>query len=123
MDWTALLVCGLFGLGLVGFGSFLLIKGHSFGLAAIVFGLILLIRIISDFRRFTHDNQDRKSWLYIHIGNMMGAYIAALTAFLVQNVHTDPAFIVWIAPTILIAPLISITIRKFQKGKHAPVPE
>lgn len=53
----------------------------------------------------------------------MGVAHTALTAFLVQNVHTDPAFIVWIAPTILIAPLISITIRKFQKGKPAPVPE
>lgn len=123
IDWTALVVCGIFGLGLVLFGGYLLYKGQSFGIASVVFGFILTLRILADFRRFTRDNKDRKSWLYVHIGNMMGAYIAALTAFLVQNVHTDPAFIVWIAPTLLISPLISITIRKFQKGKPVPVHE
>jgi hypothetical protein len=119
-DWLALVVCGLFGLGLLAFGLFLFLRGISFGIAAITFGTILLLRIFSDYRRFTRDNKDRKTWLYVHIGNMMGAYIAALTAFLVQNVHTEPAFIVWIAPTVLISPLISITIRKFQKGKPVP---
>lgn len=53
----------------------------------------------------------------------MGVAHAALTAFLVQYVQADPAFTMWIALLILFALIISITIRKFQKGKPFPIRE
>ncbi len=37
---------------------------------------------------------------------MMGASIAAATAFLVVNIQTNPVWITWIAPTVVITPLI-----------------
>jgi hypothetical protein len=37
---------------------------------------------------------------------MLGATIAALTAFTVVNIHTHPAYIAWIAPTILVLPVM-----------------
>lgn len=118
-DWAILIICSLFGIGLMAFG----INGmrtNSFGIVAVVFGFILFMRTRSDYKRFTRDNGDRKTWLYVHIGNMIGAYIAAFTAFLVQNVHTEPAFIAWLAPTLVLVPLIYFTIRKFKKGRPAP---
>jgi uncharacterized membrane protein len=117
LDWTILAICSVFGLGLLGQGIFQVISRNGFGFVSIVFGAILLMRIISDYKRFTIDSGDKKQWLYVHIGNMMGAYIAAFTAFLVQNVSTDPAWVAWLAPTILITPFIFLTIRKFRKGK------
>ena len=119
-DWTALVVCGIFGIFQLITGGYNLFQGDSFGIVSLVFGTIFTLRIVSDFRRFTYNNGERKSWLYVHIGNMMGAYIAAVTAFLVQNVQIEPAFIVWIAPTILITPFITFTIRKFRRGKLIP---
>lgn len=120
-DWTALIVCGIFGVFQLMTGVSHVIAGESFGIVSIVFGSIFTLRIYSDYRRFTVDSGDKKTWLYVHIGNMMGAYIAALTAFLVQNIHIEPAFIVWIAPSVIISPLISVTIGKFRRGKPLPV--
>jgi len=34
-----------------------------------------------------------------HIGKMSGSYIAAITAFLVNNVHFLPPLVVWLGPT------------------------
>ena len=116
-DWTVLAICSIFGVAMTGQGLFQVFSQNSFGYVSLVFGIILLTRVISDYKRFTVDSGEKKQWLYVHIGNMMGAYIAALTAFLVQNVSTDPAWVAWLAPTMLITPFIIFTIRKFRKGK------
>lgn len=122
-DWAALVVCALFGIGMIGRGGYLVTHGESFGIVSMVFGGILMLRIVSDYKRFTKPYTDKKVWLYVHIGNMMGAYIAAFTAFLVQNVHLSPAWIVWLAPTIVLVPVLRLTIAKFRKGKTLPALE
>ncbi|MBK7964987.1 MAG: hypothetical protein IPK10_06675 [Bacteroidetes bacterium] len=48
---------------------------------------------------------------------MMGGYIATFTAFLVQNLHTDPSFIAWLAPTVILTPVIIYSTNKIKKGK------
>lgn len=118
-DWAILVICSLFGIGLMAYGLNGM-RTNSFGIVSVVFGFILFMRTWGDYKRFTRDNGDKKTWLYVHIGNMIGAYIAAFTAFLVQNVHTEPAFIAWLAPTAVLGPLIFFTIKKFRKGKPAP---
>ncbi len=48
-----------------------------------------------------------KLWLRRHIGFMMGAYIATVTAFLVVNfAHAGSGLLVWLAPTLVGVPLI-----------------
>src|SRR6187551_1975082 len=61
LDWTALIICGLFGLGLMLFGIMAL-ASNSFGIVSVVFGFILFMLTLRDYRRFTKDNGDRKAW-------------------------------------------------------------
>jgi hypothetical protein len=60
-------------------------------------------------------------WLKIHVGNMMGSYIGAATAFLVNQ--TDkiplPPTVLWLAPTVLIVPLMIRELRKIQAKPFA----
>jgi hypothetical protein len=37
---------------------------------------------------------------------MLAGTIAAVTAFTVVNVRVEPAFVVWLAPTVALTPLI-----------------
>jgi uncharacterized membrane protein len=55
-----------------------------------------------------------KDWLARHIGMMMGAYIGAFTAFLVVNITTmQPPWVLWLAPTIVLVPLLAYWQRKY----------
>lgn len=53
-------------------------------------------------------------WLKMHIGQMMGSYIGAMTAFLVNqtdNIPIHPLFL-WFGPTVLMVPIIVMELRK-----------
>jgi uncharacterized membrane protein len=55
-------------------------------------------------------------WLRQHIGMMMGAYIATLTAFLVVNVkNVEPGWLIWLAPTAILVPLMLYWTKKYVK--------
>ena len=85
-----------------------------------VFGTLLMAQLISDIPIFSGRRvMKNKSWIRYHISRISGAYIAALTAFLVNNVQTDPGFIAWLLPTIIGLPLVSILRRRYfaQRGK------
>ncbi len=118
IDWVILLFSALAGLGLLLLGSWIAVaKGNSFGIVSLVFGAILSWGVIGDYKRFTVAPKEKNHWLLKHIIGMMGGYIATLTAFLVQNVSTEPAFIAWLLPTVIISPIISYTVRTIKKGK------
>ncbi len=56
-------------------------------------------------------------WLQQHIGMMVGAYIATITAFLVVNVKNfQPVWLIWLAPTAILVPLIIYWTRKYVKS-------
>ncbi|MEM9052317.1 MAG: hypothetical protein AAGC47_09725 [Bacteroidota bacterium] len=49
----------------------------------------------------------------MHGGRMGGAFIAAVTAFLVTNIHSLPMLLIWIGPSVIGSPLIAFGIRKY----------
>jgi hypothetical protein len=51
---------------------------------------------------------------------MVGSTIAALTAFTVVNVRLEPAFVVWLAPTVLLTPLIFYWVARVQRSEPVP---
>ncbi|MGE7975629.1 DUF2306 domain-containing protein [Bacillus cereus] len=61
-----------------------------------------------------------KNWIAIHIGSVLGSYIAILTAVLVVNVNRLPVLnnynplIFWLLPTIIGSPIIYIIRRKHE---------
>ena len=56
----------------------------------------------------------KNDWLCTHIGRMGGSFIATSTAFLLTNIHFEPAWIVWLAPTVIGSPIIAVAIGKWK---------
>ncbi|MEI8279563.1 MAG: hypothetical protein WCG87_07340 [Bacteroidota bacterium] len=83
-----------------------------------VFGLIMFSLSRRDIQMYNNaDNflPRNKKWLLRHIGSMGGAYIATCTAFLLNNIHIDPPWILWLLPTAIGAPIITLAIIKWIK--------
>lgn len=72
----------------------------------IVFGILSCIVSTSDLKTYYFKSAVGNERIIKHLSAMLGATIATLTAFTVVNIHTNPAYIAWIAPTIVILPLI-----------------
>ncbi|HLP32398.1 MAG TPA: hypothetical protein VK202_02935, partial [Bacteroidia bacterium] len=63
----------------------------------------------------------RKHRINTHLGNMSGAYIATVTAFLVVNVDfIQPGWLVWLFPSVIGVPFIFYQIRKRTVAVKAP---
>ncbi|MHA8066122.1 hypothetical protein V7S76_05475 [Aquirufa sp. ROCK2-A2] len=91
-----------------------IIQAIGFSVLYAFFGGFGLFLSVNDFRNFHKHHQNKKSWLAIHIGRMVGAYIATTTAFLVVALQTNSLFF-WISPTIVGTTGIIYWIRKSQK--------
>lgn len=81
----------------------------------LVFSVILISMLTTDLIHSKKLTTYPKGWfLSRHISRMMGAFIATVTAFLVQNWQTDPIFIAWLLPTVIFVPLIIYFTKKFK---------
>lgn len=69
----------------------------------LVFGGIgmSLIVLESKYFLFKRAVQDKNVYMREHIGRMTGSYIAATTAFLVNNISFLPTVVIWLGPTAL----------------------
>lgn len=86
-----------------------------------VFGLIGLIFSVRDLALFQNKSRVKKVWLKLHLGKMIGGYIAATTAFIVVN-DFFPSFYGWFIPGTIGGFYISYWIRKLnRKQKHIRV--
>jgi len=115
-----------------GLGIFILIAASvnsGFMLASkqivlMVFGGISLLLVFNDLRLYYALFQKKEirnlAWLARHIGMMLGSYIGAFTAFLVVNVqNVKPAWLIWLAPTFVIVPLMQFWTWKFTKKSNS----
>ncbi len=102
----------MIGLALYGFMN----EGNG-EILLLIFGLIAALLGGADLKRMRTGGRKGKTRIAAHLTMMLSATIATLTAFLVNNVVTRPAIIPWIAPTILIVPIIVLWNRKVLKGK------
>ena len=76
----------------------------------------LLFRFSKKVRQSGVLKEVRKRKMLAHIGNMMGAYIATVTAFVVVNINfVKPGWIVWLLPTALGLPVIMCYTRVWKK--------
>ena len=125
-DWTASILTGLFGIALVIYAMTIFLSGKNeiLGGLSVVFGLAAMNMGFQDIRFFVKPKtEDRTWWLYQHIGAISGSYIAAITAFAVQNGEafgvTNYNWLLWVLPGVIGSFVISFTIRK-EKKKYAP---
>ena len=84
----------------------------SFNVILGVFGLIGLLLSGRDLYLYKDIQELKKRGLRLHIGKMMGGYIAAFTAFFVVN-EVLPGMIGWFLPSILGSICIRYFLRKF----------
>jgi uncharacterized membrane protein len=100
--------------------SFTLFQIHetTFGTISAAFGVFGLQGSLRELWRLKHPKEDKKAWLYEHIGNMSGSYIASVTAFLVNTAHFLPTVVTWLGPAIIGVPMIYYTINKYKRGKE-----
>jgi hypothetical protein len=66
-----------------------------------------------DFQTFKTFIENKNAWIKSHIGRMVGALIASVTAFMVAGLHIE-TILVWIMPTILGTIYIIYWTRKFK---------
>ncbi|MCB0487478.1 MAG: hypothetical protein R2820_13685 [Cyclobacteriaceae bacterium] len=121
-DWFAVTISGLFNLAFVTWGSLHIIEGNFLHYLAIGFGTGGLLVVWSQIRMFTRTYSDRRQWLYAHIGNMTGGFIASVTAFSTQVLTFLPDAFQWIWPSLVGVPIIFYWIkREREKVKVQPI--
>lgn len=114
-NYIALLV----GLFMIGFPVATMVQQHTFFVPVLgVFGIIMLFFSIREIRTYSNVENFKprnRMWLIKHIGQICGSYIAAVTAFLVNNVHINPGWVAWLLPTFVGVPLIIRTSMEWKK--------
>ena len=99
------------GVAMVPYGLYLFAAVGGTGIALCVFGVFGAALAWQDLRRGLHMPVGAER-IVLHLERMGGASIATVTALLVVNVDVEPAFVVWLAPTLLGTPLISHFTRR-----------
>ena len=89
----------------------------------LVFGIVGLVSPLQYIFSYKKDPKFmNKRWLLEHIGNIGGAYIATVTAFLVVNVPkylpNFPSLAVWILPGIVGAMIIRFASKKYRPNSR-----
>ena len=87
-----------------------------------IFGILLLRLCYVDMKIYLYwDELKRKEHsefiMKSHIGKMIGAYIATITAFILNNFHFDsvPYYVPWFSPALIFIPFIIYWSRKYDK--------
>ena len=120
-DWAAIAAMGLTGLGMWGYAIILAQDGNSQWITMILFGFIALALSLADVRFYRAASVRGARRIARHLTNMMAGTIATVTAVLVVNVDTNPVWLGWILPTLLITPLIVWwNVRIARQGRNRP---
>lgn len=116
-DWGVLVLMCITATGLIGWGARFSWLGDNNGITLIVFGVIGLSLTVRDYQRFKKGPLKGKDRISAHLTMMMAAAIAAITAFLVTNIQTNPEWITWLAPTVVITPIIIWMNKRLYTGQ------
>lgn len=114
ITYTMLITGALFSI----FGIWNIIYSNFFGIVFLMFGGISLGFVRADLKNYKGTSNVKNFWLTAHLQRMTGAFIAALTAFLVVNAKYFPDFIplafFWMLPTAILVPFIVKWSRKYK---------
>lgn len=130
LDWVGAFIALSAGVGFIVWGALPLLgfsvgntstsfASTAFSVLGIVFGVVLGKDALDDLKSFRRPNPDPMWWWTYHLERMVGSYLAAVTAFMVQNVGPllpeALEWTVWVAPGLLGGVGISYWIRHYQK--------
>ena len=106
VDLIAVNFMFLSGIGMWILAIIFFIDSDSQFITLIVFGFLALFLGYGDFQTFKNQTAIGKERIAKHLTNMMGGTIAVVTAVLVVNPPSNPEWVWWILPTVLITPII-----------------
>ncbi len=125
LDWVAAAVALLAGVSFIVWGALPLTgltvseTPTAFSVLGVAFGFVLGKDAWADLESFRRPSPDPMWWWTYHLGRMVGSYLAAVTAFMVQNVGPrlpeELAWTVWVAPGLLGGIGISFWVRHYHK--------
>jgi uncharacterized membrane protein len=124
VDWIAGGLTFASSLLLAALGAFRPAAIQGFGVVAIVFGLIGMRLAGVQLASFVWKPKEKMFWWYTHLGNFIGSYIAAWTAF---SVVTLPQLLgnhvwLWLWPTAVGIPAIVVTTGYYKRKFAGRVP-
>lgn len=88
---------------------------NNFPILLLIFGTLGFFMSYKDFVFYKNENRHKK-WLVSHVGRIVGAYIASVTAFLVAGAGFGNNFYAWILPSIIGTIYIVFWGRKLNKA-------
>lgn len=116
VEWGMLVV----GIAMITTGAIQVFAATAMGWVLVAFGAIGVQFAIQDLRGW-RKSEDFGSRISNHLSHMLGGTIATVTAVLVQQVapRLDPTsplrVVVWLAPTVIITPLIIVWANKVKR--------
>lgn len=115
IDWIALIITIVFNISFVAWGIYWVLNdGYGFfAYLAIGFGMGGLLVAKGNLVKFLK-NPPKNTWIYEHIGGMLGGYIATMTAFSSQVMNFLPGWMQWIWPTLIGVPMIVYWTRSYR---------
>ncbi len=123
-DWMASIITCLFALGLFGYAIhiFNIAGWHWVGFLSILFGTFTFANGWTDLVYFYKKKANHaQRWLHEHINAMGGSYIAAVTAFAVQNGDawlpgSSVSWLFWVLPGAIGGIIIARVIKKYKRN-------
>lgn len=106
IDWIAVSLMILSGLGMWALAITYLINNNSQYITLFVFGFIALALGYLDYKSHKNKTATGKERIAKHLTNMMAGTIAVVTAVLVVNINIEPIWVWWVLPTAVISPII-----------------
>ena len=124
-DWGVSLITTISGLGIMIYGGHVYLNSQNTILAflCLLFGFFTLLNGVQDLQFFIRKPTVEKNWwLKQHISAMGGSYIAAITAFAVQNPNlfmpeSSYQWLLWILPAAIGSPLIALASSRWATVK------
>lgn len=118
LDWISASVMAVAAGVMIVFGVLLLSRRNTNGITMLILGGIGAALSVADLRTLHQGGAKGPERIARHLTMMLAGAIATLTAFVVTNVPVQPAFIVWLAPTVVITPIVVVWNRKIRAGKR-----
>lgn len=98
----------VFAVAMIVVGGMQVAAGDTLGIVLLVFAGIGSTLAIQDLWTLSRGAAGKTQRTILHLGRMLGASIATVTAVLVVNVDLEPAWLVWLAPTLVGTPMIAV---------------
>jgi hypothetical protein len=117
LDWFIQIVAALTFIGLIAFAVYrYVVYDSSDAIVPFVFGALGVLGVYRNVKRFIEGPKETLYWLKIHVGNMCGSYIGAITAFVVNQSEHIPLnpILLWLGPTFILVPVIMVELKKIK---------